>query len=124
MLTSAGASRSVGLWHACVRRHTNPEWPPSGGTRIAIRIGINRGEPQREDAPKAEEHVMHHDELKGKVEQVQGKVKQAIGRATDDPVLHDEGRADEAAGEVREGVGKVKRTVGEAIEDVGERIKR
>ena len=67
---------------------------------------------------------MHRDEIKVKVEQGEGKLKQAIGKATADERLRDEGRVDEAAGEVREDVGRAKRKVGEAIEDVGERIKR
>ena len=67
---------------------------------------------------------MHKDEIKGKVEQAQGKGRQVIGKVTDDQRLYDEGVADEASGDLREGVGKVKRNIGEAIEDVGERIKR
>ena len=64
------------------------------------------------------------DEIAGKVGQVKGKFKQAVGNATDDPQLHDEGVADEAAGEVQEGFGTVKRKVGEAVKDLGNRIKR
>ena len=64
------------------------------------------------------------DEIAGKVSQIKGKVKQAVGNATDDPQLHDEGVADEAGGEVREGFGTVKRKVGEAVKDLGNRIKR
>jgi uncharacterized protein YjbJ (UPF0337 family) len=64
------------------------------------------------------------DEIAGKVAQMKGKVKQAVGNATDDPQLHDEGVADEAGGEVREGFGTVKRKVGEAVKDLGNRIKR
>jgi uncharacterized protein YjbJ (UPF0337 family) len=74
--------------------------------------------------PHNEEHDMNRDEIKGKVEQVQGKVKEQIGRATSDERLRDEGVADQAEGEVREGYGKVKRNIGEAIEDIGENIKR
>ena len=64
------------------------------------------------------------DEVAGKVEQFKGKVKQAVGNATGNPDLHDEGVADEAGGEVREGVGTVKRKVGEAVKDLGDAIKR
>lgn len=67
---------------------------------------------------------MHKDEIKGKVEQAQGKAKQVIGSVTDNERLYDEGVADEASGDVREGVGKVKRNIGEAIEDIGKGIKR
>ena len=64
------------------------------------------------------------DEMAGKVDQFKGKVKQAVGNATDDPKLHDEGVADEAGGELREGFGTAKRKVGEAVKDLGNRIKR
>jgi len=67
---------------------------------------------------------MNRDEIKGKFDQAQGKVKEGLGRATADERLRDEGVADQAEGEVREGYGKAKRNIGEAIEDVGERIKR
>ena len=67
---------------------------------------------------------MNRDELKGRAEQVKGKVKKAVGDLTDDEQLHDEGTADEAAGDVQEGFGRARRKVGEAIEDIGENIKR
>ena len=67
---------------------------------------------------------MNRDEIDGKAEQLKGKVKKAAGDLTDDPNLHDEGVADEAAGEVQEGLGRARRKVGEAIEDIGDNIKR
>ena len=67
---------------------------------------------------------MNRDELKGKSDQVKGKLKQAAGDLTDDERLHDEGVADEAAGDVQEGFGRGRRKVGEAIEDIGEDLKR
>jgi uncharacterized protein YjbJ (UPF0337 family) len=67
---------------------------------------------------------MNRDEMKGKTDQLKGKVKQAAGDLTDDPNLHDEGVADEAAGEVQEGFGRGRRKVGEVIEDIGEDLKR
>jgi uncharacterized protein YjbJ (UPF0337 family) len=67
---------------------------------------------------------MNRDEVKGRAEQLKGKVKQAAGDLTDDEKLHDEGVADEAAGTVQEGFGRGRRKIGEAIEDVGDRIKR
>ena len=68
--------------------------------------------------------MLNKDEAAGKVAQFKGKVKQAVGHATDNPNLHDEGVAEEAGGEVREGVGTVKRKVGEAVKDLGDAIKR
>ena len=68
--------------------------------------------------------MLNDDELRGKADQVKGRVKDAIGRATGDEQLRDEGAADEAAGKIQEGVGKARRKVGEAIEDIGDGIKR
>lgn len=66
----------------------------------------------------------HKDEVKGKLNQLKGTVKQGIGGATDNERLRDEGVADKAAGELQEGAGKVKRRVGEAVKDLGDRIKK
>ena len=66
----------------------------------------------------------NNDEIKGKFDQVKGKVKQGIGDATGDPELHDEGVADQASGEIQEGFGTVRRKVGEAVKDLGDQIKK
>ena len=67
---------------------------------------------------------MNQDELEGKAEALKGKVKQAIGNATNDPDLVDEGTVDEAAGNTQDTIGHARRTVGEAIENVGNAIKK
>jgi uncharacterized protein YjbJ (UPF0337 family) len=67
---------------------------------------------------------MNEDELKGKMHQVKGRVKQAAGDLSGDERLREEGAADEAGGEVREGFGKARRKVGEAIEDIGDAFKK
>lgn len=67
---------------------------------------------------------MNRDEVKGRTDQVKGKIKQAAGDLTDDERLRDEGVADEVAGDIQEGLGRGRRKVGEAIEDIGENIKR
>jgi uncharacterized protein YjbJ (UPF0337 family) len=66
---------------------------------------------------------MNNDELQGKVDRLKGKAKQAVGEATKDQRLHDEGVADEAAGAVEEGFGKARRKVGEALHEVAHKIK-
>jgi len=67
---------------------------------------------------------MNRDELEGKATAVKGKVKQAAGDFADDPELHEEGVADEAAGKTQDAIGRARRKVGETIEDVGEAIKK
>jgi len=66
----------------------------------------------------------NNDEIKGKFDQVKGKVKQGIGDATGDQELHDEGVGDQASGEIQEGFGTAKRKVGEAVKDIGDHIKK
>jgi len=68
--------------------------------------------------------MWNKDEVKGKVDRLKGKAKQAAGDLTDNEQLHDEGVADEASGQVREKIGEGKRKVGEAIEDFGKRVKK
>jgi uncharacterized protein YjbJ (UPF0337 family) len=67
---------------------------------------------------------MNRDELDGKAQALKGKIKQAAGDLTDDPNLHDEGVADEAAGNTQEAIGKGRRKVGEFVEDLGKSIKK
>jgi uncharacterized protein YjbJ (UPF0337 family) len=67
---------------------------------------------------------MNRDEVKGKAEALKGKIKQAAGDLTDDPTLHNEGAADEAAGKTRDAFGHAKRKVGEAVEDTGKTVKK
>lgn len=67
---------------------------------------------------------MNRDELEGKLDKAKGEAKQAIGHATDNERLHDEGVADEASGRIQEGFGEARRKAGNAIENLGEKIKR
>jgi uncharacterized protein YjbJ (UPF0337 family) len=67
---------------------------------------------------------MNRDELEGKAETLKGKIKQTAGNLTNDPDLHDEGVADEAAGKTQDAIGRGRRKVGEAIENIGAAIKK
>jgi uncharacterized protein YjbJ (UPF0337 family) len=55
------------------------------------------------------------DEVKGKVDQAKGTVKENVGRAIGDRDMEDEGTADRASGNVQEGYGQAKRKVGDAV---------
>jgi len=57
---------------------------------------------------------MHKDEMKGAGKDIKGSVKEAAGRATNDPDLEAEGSADRVEGKVQKGVGALK----EAARDV------
>ena len=61
---------------------------------------------------------MNKDELKGKLKQAKGKVKEKTGELIDDPELQAKGVADQAAGRVQEGFGTAKRKVSDAVEDL------
>jgi len=64
------------------------------------------------------------DEVRGKVDQTVGKVKESIGRNAGDPVLEQEGADQRAAGDVQHGIGKARRKIGETISDVGRKLGR
>ncbi len=51
---------------------------------------------------------MEKEQISGKVDELKGKAKQAVGNATDDPGLQGEGVLDEAKGTVKQAVGNVK----------------
>lgn len=66
----------------------------------------------------------NRDEIKGKLDQAKGAVKETVGRVTNDRDLEAQGSADRTEGKVQEGFGTVKRKVGEAIKDIGEAIRK
>jgi len=51
---------------------------------------------------------MHKDEMKGAAKDAKGSIKEAAGRATNDPNLEAEGSADRIEGKVQKGVGALK----------------
>ena len=48
------------------------------------------------------------DKFKNKAEELQGKGKEGLGRATDDPDLEAEGKGDQASGNLKQAGEKVK----------------
>jgi len=51
---------------------------------------------------------MHKDEAKGAAKDIKGSVKEAAGKATDDPNLEAEGASERVEGKVQKGVGALK----------------
>ncbi len=49
------------------------------------------------------------DELKGKLHETSGKIKESIGQATDDPNLTAEGQDEKTGGKVEHKVGQIKK---------------
>lgn len=58
------------------------------------------------------------DRTKAKSQEAKGAIKEAIGKATDNPKLKVEGKADKAAGKVKDTVAKGKDTA----RDIGEKV--
>jgi uncharacterized protein YjbJ (UPF0337 family) len=52
------------------------------------------------------------DQTEGTIHVVKGKVKEEIGKATNDPNLEDSGNAEKNAGKVQNWIGKVEKAVG------------
>jgi uncharacterized protein YjbJ (UPF0337 family) len=68
--------------------------------------------------------MWNKDEVRGKVDQAKGRIKESVGAANNDEQLRNEGIEDQAAGNVEETFGKGRRKVGEALEDLGNKIGR
>ncbi|HEY6214385.1 MAG TPA: CsbD family protein [Vicinamibacterales bacterium] len=68
--------------------------------------------------------MWNKDEVRGKSDQIKGRVKQGMGDLKNDERLRNEGVDDEAAGQVEESFGRGRRKVGEAISDLGKKIGR
>jgi uncharacterized protein YjbJ (UPF0337 family) len=49
------------------------------------------------------------DQVEGKLHEVKGKVKGAVGQVTNNPNLTNEGKAEELAGQVQKKVGQVEK---------------
>ena len=60
---------------------------------------------------------MNKDQVKGRVEQAKGAVKEVAGKATGDTKLETEGKADQIKGKVQNTIGGMKDSVKEAIDD-------
>ena len=52
------------------------------------------------------------DQVKGKLQEAKGSIKEAAGKLTDNPKLQAEGVAEKIAGKVRGKVGQVKKVLG------------
>jgi uncharacterized protein YjbJ (UPF0337 family) len=61
--------------------------------------------------PPPEAHMSEGDKdhVKGQFHEVKGKVKEKVGRATNNPDLEDEGTGEKIAGKVQKKVGQVKK---------------
>jgi len=61
---------------------------------------------------------MNKDQVKGRMEEAKGNVKEKTGEALGNPNLRDEGTADKAAGKVQSKVGDAKEKVKDAIDKI------
>lgn len=59
---------------------------------------------------------MNQDQVKGRVEDAKGKLKEVAGKVTDNERLKGEGRADQVAGKTQAGYGDAKEKVKDAID--------
>ncbi|MGA7560099.1 MAG: CsbD family protein [Terriglobales bacterium] len=53
------------------------------------------------------------DRTEGKIHEVKGKIKEEVGKATNDPDLEVAGNAEKNAGKVQDWIGRAEKTVGE-----------
>jgi uncharacterized protein YjbJ (UPF0337 family) len=68
--------------------------------------------------------MLNRNERNGAVDQVKGKVKQAVGTLTGDDDLKTDGQVDETVGKIESAVGRTSRKAGDAITRVGNAMKK
>ena len=61
---------------------------------------------------------MNKDQVKGRVEEVKGNIKEATGKVVGNPKLESEGQADQVAGKAQATYGDVKDKVKDAADDL------
>jgi len=58
-------------------------------------------------------------EIKGRWNEIKGKLKQAYGDLTDDDLRHEEGKDEELAGRIQQRLGKTREEVRTILKDAG-----
>jgi uncharacterized protein YjbJ (UPF0337 family) len=64
------------------------------------------------------------DKIKGRAQNIRGRVKEATGSLTGNKRLQVEGTAERAKGAAREGFGEARRAVGEGLDEMSRRVKK
>lgn len=62
---------------------------------------------------------MEKEHITGKYDELKGKAKQGVGKATDNPKLEGEGMVDEAKGKVKQAYGDAKDAIKGSDKDAG-----
>jgi len=64
----------------------------------------------------------NEDEIRGKLDEAAGTVKESIGRARGDVNLENEGADQRFEGKIEGGVGKARRKISEGLDDLGDKL--
>lgn len=66
----------------------------------------------------------NEDEIRGKLDEAAGTVKESIGRASGDANLENEGADQRFGGKIEGGVGKARRKISEGLDDLGDKLNK
>ena len=66
--------------------------------------------------------MKYEDEVKGKIKEAKGTVKENLGKSFGNREMQDRGTRERYEGRIQERMSKARRVVGESIEDLGEEI--
>jgi uncharacterized protein YjbJ (UPF0337 family) len=66
----------------------------------------------------------NEDEIRGKLDEAAGTVKENIGRASGDIGLENEGADQRFGGKIEGGVGKARRKISEGLDELGNKLNR
>lgn len=65
---------------------------------------------------------MNKDQVKGRIENATGKLKEAAGKAVGNEKLQSEGLADQASGKVQSKLGDARQDVKDAVQKIADKI--
>jgi uncharacterized protein YjbJ (UPF0337 family) len=66
----------------------------------------------------------NQDEIRGKIDEAAGTVKEKIGRASGNPDLEYEGADQRIGGKMESGAGKARRKVSEGLDEVSDKLNK
>jgi uncharacterized protein YjbJ (UPF0337 family) len=66
----------------------------------------------------------NEDEIRGKIDEAAGTVKESIGRARGDVNMENEGADQRLGGKIEGGMGKARRKVSEGLDDLGDKLNK
>jgi uncharacterized protein YjbJ (UPF0337 family) len=105
-----------------MREDSTGERPPPNGSASSV-TGPVAAQPPEVTAGAVTSGHTKGKIMGGKIDQIKGRIKEAVGVLTDDDSLKNEGKLDQVGGEVKEKAQKVAEKIEETVAKAVEKVK-